>query len=56
MTARDKERESGVGGWGWGGDVMLIELLLGPSGISLTLTDVRHLSGIKHYQQEDFLL
>lgn len=38
-------------------DVMLIGLRLhGPSGISLSLTDVRRPSGIKHYQQEDFLL
>lgn len=37
-------------------DVMQIARLYGPSGISLPLTDVRHLSGIKRYQQEDFLL
>lgn len=38
-------------------DIMLIGLKLhGPSGISLPLTDVRDLSGIKHYQQEDFQL
>lgn len=43
----EKERE---------GDVMLEGLLHGPSGISLLLTDVQHLGGMKRYQQEEFLL
>lgn len=38
-------------------DVMLLVLKQqGPSGIALRLTDVQHLSGIKHNQQVDFQL
>lgn len=59
MIKTNKWRKGEVGGEvsEQKGDIMLTGLRQqSPSGISLPLTDVRHLSAIKHSQQEDFQL